>query len=187
MLTILCICTYTCIVCTCLSFSNVCMYVCVYLCVCMCVCTCVCMSFCLSACLHICLSVCPSQLCEDYLVETLDSNNACDRIQAAQTYRLDDLKRKTLEYIEENTKVLCLLVPWGETNRNSRIQAALTYCLDDLKKKLWSRLKITWMYCVGGGEGQGYGGRAVTGFRLNRAPASLTSRKKKSALNRIQR
>lgn len=45
------------------------------------------------------------QLCEDYLVSSLDVDNACDRIQAAQTYRLDDLKRKTLEYIEENTKV----------------------------------------------------------------------------------
>lgn len=45
-------------------------------------------------------------LCEDYLVTTLDSTNACDRIQAAQTYRLDGLKQKTLEYIEANTKAV---------------------------------------------------------------------------------
>ncbi|KAL8584279.1 hypothetical protein ACOMHN_014698 [Nucella lapillus] len=47
-----------------------------------------------------------SCLCEDYLVDSLEPGNACDRIQAAQTYRLDDLKRKTLEYIENNTKVV---------------------------------------------------------------------------------
>ena len=56
------------------------------------------------------------QLCEDYLVSTLDQHNACDRIQAAQTYRLDGLKRKTLEFIEDNTFVSALICKYFHRN-----------------------------------------------------------------------
>ena len=57
-----------------------------------CVCVCVCARTCMPVPVQpvsIRLSVCPRQLCEKYLVDTLDTETT--RIKAAQTYRLDDL------------------------------------------------------------------------------------------------
>ena len=45
------------------------------------------------------------QLCVEYLEENLSVQNACDCMQAAVTYSQDDLKEKTLIYIEQHTEV----------------------------------------------------------------------------------
>ena len=36
----------------------------------------------------------------------MDVGNACVRMQASQTYHLEQMTRRVLQYIEENTKVL---------------------------------------------------------------------------------
>lgn len=51
------------------------------------------------------LSVFVFQLCSQYLIENLTVGNACDVLQAAVTYGQDDLKNKTVEFIELNTGV----------------------------------------------------------------------------------
>ena len=45
------------------------------------------------------------QLCVEYLEENLSVQNACDCMQAAVTYSQDDLKDKTLIFIEQHTEV----------------------------------------------------------------------------------
>ncbi|CAH1773514.1 unnamed protein product [Owenia fusiformis] len=44
------------------------------------------------------------KLCNQYLVENLSINNACDAMQAAVTYGQDDLRAESMCYIEENTQ-----------------------------------------------------------------------------------
>ncbi|KAK6175504.1 hypothetical protein SNE40_013957 [Patella caerulea] len=43
------------------------------------------------------------RLCSSYLVEILNTNNACDTLQAAVLYSQDDLKDKTIQFIDQHT------------------------------------------------------------------------------------
>ncbi|XP_070563955.1 BTB/POZ domain-containing protein 19-like [Ptychodera flava] len=46
------------------------------------------------------------RLCNDYLVDTLAVNNACEAMQAAVTYGQDQLRETCLGFIENNTKTV---------------------------------------------------------------------------------
>ena len=56
------------------------------------------------------------QLSVTYMLDNMSVNNACEAMQAAVTYGQDELREKTLAYIEQNTSVSsgawCVCV-WG--------------------------------------------------------------------------
>ena len=49
--------------------------------------------------------MCIFQLCVNYLVHNLSVNSACEAMQAAATYNLEELREDSMIYIEKNTQV----------------------------------------------------------------------------------